>query len=111
MMTTYTVKARDTLWAIGRNHVGLNWRFLAALNPDIKDPNKIYVGQKIAIPDPDLVYWISQFIDIAMMFCGWKVGVLISVLRFVVQAGTFNKKDVTQFCIQQGLDAIFAAKI
>lgn len=59
-MTTYTVKAGDTLWAIGRNIVGINWRFIAALNRStISDPNKIYVGQKITIPNPTLIFWLS----------------------------------------------------
>jgi hypothetical protein len=32
-MINYTVKKGDTLWAIGKNIVGLNWRFLLPMNP------------------------------------------------------------------------------
>lgn len=112
-MTTYTIKAGDTLWAIGRNVVGLNWRFIASLNRStISDPNKIYVGQKITIPNPTLVYWLSEFADIVLAVVGgWKINVAIAILRFIVQAGSFKKQDVTTFCIQQGVDAIFAAKM
>ena len=85
MMQTYTVKQGDTLWAIGRNVVGLNWRFIAALNPNLSDPNKIYVGQQIRIPNPTLVSWLSEFANILIAFgIGWKVGVALSVLQFVI---------------------------
>ena len=43
---TYTVKAGDTMWAIaGRN--GLTLEELVALNPQIRNPNRIYVGDVI----------------------------------------------------------------
>lgn len=58
-MINYNVKAGDSLWRIGRDEVGLNWRFLLPLNPQIKDPNKIYVGQVIQIPNPTYVSYIS----------------------------------------------------
>ena len=113
MMTTYTVKAGDTLWAIGRNVVGLNWRFIQALNRDkIKDPNKIFVGQVITIPNPTLVTWLSEFANIVFAVVGgWKVNVAIDVLRFIIEAGSFKEDDVKKFCLQSGIDAIFAAKI
>jgi nucleoid-associated protein YgaU len=59
MTTQYVIKQGDTLWAIGKNIVGLNWRFIHAMNPQIKDPNKIFVDQVITIPNPQLVYWLS----------------------------------------------------
>lgn len=51
MTKKYKVKKGDTLWALGRNVVGLNWRFIHAMNPQIKNPNLIYVDQIINIPN------------------------------------------------------------
>jgi LysM repeat protein len=47
----YTVKAGDALARIARRF-GLTLDQLRAANPDIKDPNKIKVGDKIVIPTP-----------------------------------------------------------
>ena len=48
-MSTYTVKSGDTLSAIAsRNHVSL--AALEKANPQIKNPNSIYVGEKVNIP-------------------------------------------------------------
>lgn len=44
----YTVKAGDTLTAIARRN-GTTILNILQLNKDIKDPNKIYVGQKIRV--------------------------------------------------------------
>ena len=46
---TYTVKKGDTLWAIARAHKVM-LKDLIAANPQIKNPNLIYPGQKITIP-------------------------------------------------------------
>ena len=48
--TNYTVKAGDTLWAIAKRVTGdgSNYKAIAKKN-NIKDPNKIYVGQKLVI--------------------------------------------------------------
>ena len=46
--TTYTVKAGDTLSAIGKRF-GVNWKDIASLN-NIKNPNLIYPGQVFKIP-------------------------------------------------------------
>lgn len=43
---TYTVKAGDTLWRIARLY-GMSLNQLIALNPQIKNPNLIYVGQTV----------------------------------------------------------------
>ena len=44
----YTVKAGDTLTAIARRN-GTTVLKILQMNPEIKDPNKIYVGQKIRV--------------------------------------------------------------
>jgi len=47
--TTYTVKSGDTMWKIAVKHqVGLSE--LISANPQIKNPNLIYPGQKLNIP-------------------------------------------------------------
>lgn len=47
---TYTIKAGDTLGKIG-HHFGVSWQDIAEANKDeIKDPDKIFPGQKIRIP-------------------------------------------------------------
>ncbi len=48
---TYVVKAGDTLWDIAKRLTGngANYKAIAAKN-NIKDPNKIYPGQKLVLP-------------------------------------------------------------
>ena len=46
---TYTVKKGDTLWALSRAN-GVTVQDIVDANPAIKDPNLIYVDQKIEIP-------------------------------------------------------------
>lgn len=47
---TYTVKSGDTLWKIAsKNQIGLSE--LIALNPTLKNPDMIYVGDKIIISE------------------------------------------------------------
>lgn len=48
---TYTVRAGDTLWAIAQAHLGAGKRFaeIASLN-NLRDPNRISVGQVLRIP-------------------------------------------------------------
>lgn len=45
---TYTVKKGDTMWAIAKAH-GLTLESLIVMNPQIENPNLIYVGQKINV--------------------------------------------------------------
>ena len=47
----YTVKKGDTLNAIAKKY-NVTLSAIMAVNPQIKDPNKIYVGQVIKIPIP-----------------------------------------------------------
>ena len=49
-MGSYTVRSGDTLSAIASRH-GLSLRALEAANPQIRNPNLIYVGQAVQIPD------------------------------------------------------------
>ncbi|CAH0768956.1 unnamed protein product [Bemisia tabaci] len=52
--TTYTIVSGDTLWKIAqRNKVTLNT--IVDANPQINNPNAIYPGQKITIPDKNTV--------------------------------------------------------
>ena len=48
-LTTYTVKSGDTLTSIAKAY-DTTVTGLLKLNPQITDPNKIYVGQKINVP-------------------------------------------------------------
>ena len=45
----YIVKKGDTLWGIARQN-GVSLASLAAANPQIKNPNLIYPGEKVSIP-------------------------------------------------------------
>ena len=45
----YTVKKGDTLWAIARQH-GVSLQSLIAANPQIRNPDLIYPGQKVHLP-------------------------------------------------------------
>jgi len=49
----YTVKAGDTLSSIAQSNLGSasKWRDLWKLNPQIKDPNKLKIGQKIYLSE------------------------------------------------------------
>lgn len=47
---TYTVKKGDTLWALSRKN-GITVQNIVDANPSIKDPNLIYVDQKLEIPE------------------------------------------------------------
>lgn len=53
VVKTYTVKSGDSLWHIAAEQLGsgLKWKEVYEANKDvIKDPNLIYVGQKLVIP-------------------------------------------------------------
>lgn len=49
---TYTVREKDTLWALAKQFYGNGALFtkLVAANPGIKNPNLIYPGQVLSIP-------------------------------------------------------------
>ena len=49
---TYTVKAHDGLMGIARSQLGNEhrWKEILTLNPEIKDPNQLKVGQVIKLP-------------------------------------------------------------
>jgi len=48
----YTVKKGDTLWDIAKKQLGSGAKYkeIAKLNPQIKDPNRIYPGQVLKLP-------------------------------------------------------------
>ena len=46
--TWYTVVKGDTLWGISRRY-GVTLARIIALNPQIKNPNLIFVGQKVRV--------------------------------------------------------------
>jgi len=46
---THTVVSGDTLWAIAQRY-GIALSDLLAANPNIKNPNRIYTGDKVVIP-------------------------------------------------------------
>jgi uncharacterized YkwD family protein/spore coat assembly protein SafA len=57
--TTYTVAPGDTMWKIAvRYQIGVSE--LIQANPQLKNPNMIYVGQKIYIPSIDNVKTLEQ---------------------------------------------------
>lgn len=52
--TTYTVKSGDSMWKISvKYETGISE--ILAKNPQIKNPNLIYPGQKLTIPNPSSV--------------------------------------------------------
>lgn len=56
--TEYVVEAGDNLWKIAQKTLGsgFRWEEIYEANKDqIKDPNLIYVGQKLNIPDGEIV--------------------------------------------------------
>ena len=50
-MQHYIVEKGDTLWLIAKRF-GVSLEELIRANPQIKDPNKIYPGNRINIPLP-----------------------------------------------------------
>lgn len=46
----YTVQQGDTLRSIA-DKFGTTWQAIMAINPEIENPNRIYVGQRIRIPN------------------------------------------------------------
>lgn len=50
--TSYTVKKGDTLGALAKRY-GMTLKEFMSLNPEIKDPNKIFVGQKLRLKAPE----------------------------------------------------------
>lgn len=51
-LTKIQVRKGDTLWTLSKSSLGraANWRCLAAANPSISDPNRIFEGQELLVP-------------------------------------------------------------
>jgi spore coat assembly protein SafA len=47
--TSYTVRQGDTLWAIAKAQ-GISLQALLEVNPQIRNPNRIYPGDKVVLP-------------------------------------------------------------
>lgn len=52
-MVIHIVRPRETLWGIARHYLGDGSRYpeIQKANPAIRDPSRIYPGQRIRIPD------------------------------------------------------------
>jgi len=50
--TTIKVHKGDSLWTLGKSNLGRSsaWPCLAAANPSISDPNRIYENQELIVP-------------------------------------------------------------
>ena len=46
---SYTVRQGDTLWAIAKAQ-GISLQALLEVNPQIRNPNRIYPGDKVVLP-------------------------------------------------------------
>ena len=49
---TIKVRKGDTLWTLAKSNLGRSsaWPCLAAANPSLRDPNRIYTGQSLILP-------------------------------------------------------------
>jgi nucleoid-associated protein YgaU len=50
--TTIQIRKGDTLWTLAKSNLGRSsyWPCLAAANPSVSDPNRIYEGQNLVLP-------------------------------------------------------------
>lgn len=66
-MAVYTVKQGDSLYKIGQKY-NLTSESIANANPAITDPNRIYPGEKLAIPGPHQVQKGQSLWEIANLY-------------------------------------------
>lgn len=70
---TYTVKKGDAMWSIAQKY-GISTADLVELNPKIKNPSKIYIGQKINVPDTSSKTTLKSVTEIAKEVIAGKWG-------------------------------------
>lgn len=59
-MDIYRVKSGDTLWQISNSH-GVSLQKVIRANPEIENPNILYVGQKVYIPKAnETIYYVKS---------------------------------------------------
>lgn len=66
-IATYTVKSGDSLYKIGQSY-NVSVEALTMANPQISNPDKIFPGQKIAIPGPHIVMKGQTMWEIANLY-------------------------------------------
>lgn len=80
------VKSGESLWSISKDH-GMFFSDLIRLNPQIKDPNKIYVNQFITVREGDKA---TQIVDFALS--------LQPVTKYVYGGEDFTAKPFKADC-------------
>lgn len=106
----YTVKKGDTLWDIAKDKTGsgTNYKDIAAANDNIKDPNKIYVGQTIKIPKyakgtfgtkSDEFAWIDEIGEELVLHAGAN-----GKLSYLTKGSSVIPADLTSKLMDLALD-------
>lgn len=94
----YTVTGGDTLWGIAQSQLGsgLKWNEIYEANKDtVKDPNLIYVGQKLNIPDGTTTE--PEKPAEAKVYTGSSVGMQGTItVALTVENGKITKAEITE---------------
>lgn len=81
----YTVVKGDSLWRIAKQHLGsgLKWKEIYEANKDqIKDPNLIYVGQVLSMPDAGQSNPVDAWDSVPLNYKGEMVNVVGGTLSW-----------------------------